>query len=502
MNRGNKILSFMNQQWKFLTDAGVPCTKRFHFVPEEEEYSWADNALFKLPAATRHFLENDLPVVHIDGSELKALDMDHLLRQAKEAEQKYNAILEQLKRVDDLVKSLEQNVQKLLVPSKLTSQNISAIELTKLVTTLTLGHQKSPTQVLAWSAPASDTCVHEAHWDKVQEYVDSLRVTIGCQILAADGEILGELGADSSTRAEGSVARLVQDSGQFYEWRMYTERQERDYQYRCYGQFAGVWQNDVNLAKEKVQRLKSKTSARAWPDGKFSSAEATACNLLLKAWPLFGCDVEEDTLESKLGTACHSLALMSTFFEESARCFQSKQLSVQLLARVKKVMDSFLDSVSTQKCCVLRDGQHRMTTDAIIARWRAAQKHYLAALKTLRMCLTKVTSLENDTTTGTDLNQGRPLASSRQGATRKTSATAGCQRMEAGIPGFSVDHTEPSPPSKKNCGGRKMRNKKCALQFPRNIIDSTRRGVAVALERSGCEHSPLSHHLSLTAGQP
>jgi len=107
------------------------------------------------------------------------------------------------------------------------SQNISAIELTKLVTTLTLGHQKSPTQVLAWSAPASDTCVHEAHWDKVQEYVDSLRVTIGCQILAADGEILGELGADSSTRAEGSVARLVQDSGQFYEWRMYTSTHER-----------------------------------------------------------------------------------------------------------------------------------------------------------------------------------------------------------------------------------------------------------------------------------
>merc|ERR1712107_295394 len=227
MNRGNKILSFMNQQWKFLTDAGVPCTKRFHFVPEEEEYSWADNALFKLPAATRHFLEKDLPVVHIDGSELKALDMDHLLRQAKEAEHKYNAILEQLKRVDDLVKSLEQNVQKLLVSSKLTSQNISAIELTKFVTTLALGHQKSPTQVLAWSAPASDTCVHEAHWDKVQEYVDSLRVTIGCQILAADGEILGELGADSSTRAEGSVARLVQDNGQFSEWRMYTSTHER-----------------------------------------------------------------------------------------------------------------------------------------------------------------------------------------------------------------------------------------------------------------------------------
>merc|ERR1711862_628056 len=102
-----------------------------------------------------------------------------------------------------------------------------------------------------------------------------------------------------------------------------------------------------------------------------------------------------DSVESKLGTACHSLALMSTFFEECARCFQSKQISFQLLARVKKVMDSFMDSVPPQKC---REGQNKMATDAIIAGWRATQKQYLVALKVLRVCLTRVTSLESDKT--------------------------------------------------------------------------------------------------------
>lgn len=204
--------------------------------------------------------------------------------------------------------------------------------------------------------------------EKCVAELQELKVTIA----NAEGEHQGAIVHEKAYKAAAGRKELVEQAlkaelleveGKLRK----SEQQEHDYNYRCYGPFKWVWENDVALAKEKVHRYRAQMREL---EQKISAASQAVSDFEL------GAQVKEATrarveVEEQLKLHRQNLTNMQSKLEkiERAQAIVGAKMNLLLKQEGKESCDHLLDAMAAMKDVGRCGLQAAGTNEVMVSGW-------------------------------------------------------------------------------------------------------------------------------------
>jgi len=191
-------------------------------------------------------------------------------------------------------------------------------------------------------------------------------------VASAEGEHQGAIVQEKAYKAaagrkelveQALKAELVEVEGKLRK----SEQQEHDYNYRCYGPFRWVWENDVALAKEKVHRYKAQMQEL---QQKILAASQAVSDFELGAQ---GKEATRARVEVEERLKLHRQNLTNTQSKlekiERAQAIVGAKMSLLLKQEGKESCDHLLDAMAAMKDVGRCGLQAAGTNEVMVSGW-------------------------------------------------------------------------------------------------------------------------------------